>query len=223
LRGDMSRRAAPKANPAAHGAQGTPVSQQTASSLAPGESGAYVNDARYARILALWQLAVAPQVESCTRADDAVESLLYREARLLDDRRYDEWLDQFTAHCMLWVPAQPEPLDPRLATGIYLDDRRRMGDRVAMVRTGHLHAQTPASRTSRLLTNVEQWVDLQADCIVVRANLVIWEFRKGQTRAWPGYQVYELVRTADGALLISNKIICLLERDAPQGNYSFIL
>lgn len=187
------------------------------------ESGAYVTDARYARLVQLWQQATGPQVAGTVAADIEVAQLLYREARLLDERLFDEWLAQYTAQCMLWVPAQPEPVDPRLATGIYLDDRRRMGDRVAMVRTGHLHAQTPPSRTRRMLTNAEQWVDAQTNCVVARANLVIWEHRKGQTRAWPGYEVVETTRSTTGSLLIANKIICLLERDAPQGNYAFIL
>ena len=187
------------------------------------ESGAYVNDARYARLLALWQQATGPQVPGTTGADGAVEELLYREARLLDDQHHDAWLAQFTQECIVWVPAQIQPADPRLATGIYLDDRRRMADRVAMIRTGHLHAQTPASRTRRMLSNVEQWVDRETGGLVARANLVIWEHRKAQTRAWPGYQVYEIERTIGGPLRIANKIICLLERDAPQGNYAFIL
>ena len=187
------------------------------------ESGAYVNDARYARLLALWQQATGLPAPGTARAEGAVEELLVREARLLDEQLHDAWLEQFTPQCMVWVPAQVMPVDPRLVTGIYVDDRRRMVDRVAMIRTGHLHAQTPASRTRRMLSNVEQWVDREADSLVARANLVIWEHRKGQTRAWPGYQVYEIERALDGPLRITNKIICLLERDAPQGNYAFIL
>ena len=187
------------------------------------ESGAYINDARYARLVALWQQAIGDHVEGTRPADGGLAQLLYCEARALDERRYDEWLAQYTAQCVIWVPAQAEPVDPRRATGIYLDDRRRMEDRVAMVRTGHLHAQTPPSRTRRMVTNIEQWVDPQAGCVVLRANLVIWEHRKGLTRAWPGYQVVEISQPANGSPLIANKIICLLERDAPQGNYTFIL
>lgn len=74
-----------------------------------------------------------------------------------------------------------------------------------------------------MLANMEQWVDARADCMVARANLVIWEHHKGLTRAWPGYQVVEVTRSPTGPMLIANKIICLLERDAPQGNYAFIL
>ena len=199
------------------------MSAATHHGAANGESGAYVNDARYAHLVALWKQAAGPPMDGTGGADSATVQLLYREASLLDECSYDDWLALYTAQCMLWVPAQPEPVDPRVSTGIYLDDRRRMEDRVAMVRTGHLHAQTPPSRTRRMLTNIEQWADPQTACVVLRANLVIWEHRKGQTRAWPGYQVVEVSGLANGPLLIANKIICLLERDAPQGNYAFIL
>lgn len=183
----------------------------------------YVNDERYARLVALWQLARGEEIAGTQPAQAAVLQLLLREARLLDEQRYDDWLAQYTENCIVWVPAQAQPADPRSSTGIYLDDRRRMGDRIAMVRTGHLHAQTPPSRTRRMLSNAEQWIDPQTGCTMARANLVIWEHRKGRTRAWPAYQVYELAQGAEGQWLIASRILCLLERDAPQGNYAFIL
>lgn len=188
-----------------------------------GDAGRYVNDARYARLVALWQQARGEELAGTQPAQGAILQLLYREARLLDEQRYDDWLGQYTADCIVWVPAQAQPTDPRKATGIYLDDRRRMGDRIGMVRTGHLHAQTPPSRTRRMLSNAEQWVDPATGCTLARANLVIWEHRKGQTRAWPAWQVYELAQDATGRWLIASRILCLLDRDAPQGNYAFIL
>jgi hypothetical protein len=73
-----------------------------------------------------------------------------------------------------------------------------------------------------MLTNIEQWT---ADDGALRAlaNVVIWEYRKGAHRAWPGAQVYEFACAASGALTLATKIVCLLDCDAPQGNYSFIL
>ena len=56
-----------------------------------------------------------------------------------------------------------------------------------------------------------------------RANVEIWEYRKGETRAYPGWQAYEMRRDPSGALLIATKIVCLLDCDAPHGNYAFIL
>jgi benzoate/toluate 1,2-dioxygenase beta subunit len=182
----------------------------------------YVNDARYAQLAALLQDARTRNRPGDADAGDAVARLIFHEAWLLDERRYDDWLAVFVPECLYWVPSRHEPGDPRTETGIYLDDRRRLADRVGLIRTGHLHAQIPPSRTRRMLTNIEQW---RADdgALRARANVVIWEYRKGHTRANPGSQVYEIVRDASGALSIATKIVCLLDCDAPQGNYSFIL
>lgn len=181
----------------------------------------YVNDARYAQLWSLWQQVSGRDAPAADVGGD-VARLLYREARLLDQRRYDDWLAMFAPECLYWVPASADPGDPRGESGIYLDDRRRMVDRVAMIRTGHLHAQTPPSRTLRMLSGIEPWT-LADGAPAARANVVIWEYRKGQTRAYPGLQVYQFVRDTAGALLLANKIVSLLDCDAPQGNYSFML
>ena len=188
----------------------------------PREPVLYVDDERYRR---LWSLLKESRAHSgCADAvtSDELARVLYHEARLLDDKYYDEWLALFTAECLYWVPNRSDPGDPRLETGIYLDDRRRLLDRVAALRTGHLHAQNPPSRTRRMLTNIEQWT-LSDGSFRARANVVIWESRKGRTRAYPGWQAYEVVRDDSGTLRLATKIVCLLDCEAPQGNYSFIL
>jgi 3-phenylpropionate/cinnamic acid dioxygenase small subunit len=179
----------------------------------------YVNDARYEQLWALWREARRADL-AATPADSETASLLFREARLLDDRHYGAWLDLYAKECLYWVPNRFEPSDPRGESGIYLDDRRRMIDRVALIQTGHLHAQTPPSRTRRMLSNLEQ-VPLPSGALLVRANVVIWEYRKGAMRTYAGWQCYEInLGRAQGP--ISTKILCFLDCDAPQGNYSFI-
>jgi len=148
--------------------------------------------------------------------------LLFEEARLLDERLYHQWLATFVPQCMYWVPRSFEPADPRTETAIYLDDRRRLGDRVAMIRSGYLHAQTPPSRTRRMLCNIEQWA-APGGGIRARANIVIWEYRKRQMRAYAGSQIYALSRGPQGHLAVQTKIVHLLDCDAPQGNYTFSL
>ena len=197
-----------------NGAVGTPVEAA--------EPALYVDDARYARLWSLWNAALVSGAAGEVDSTGEISRLLYREARLLDDCHYDQWLGMFAPDCLCWVPNRAEPADPRTQSGVYLDDRRRMADRVAMLRTGHLHAQMPASRTRRMLSNIECWSG-DAGAIVARANLTLWEQRKGVTRAWPAFQIYEIVGDLAGGALIATKIICLLERDAPLGNYAFIL
>lgn len=52
---------------------------------------------------------VTAAVDSGADVDDA------RYARLLDEQHHDAWLEQFTAQCMVWVPAQVVSADPRMA------------------------------------------------------------------------------------------------------------
>lgn len=192
-------------------------------STSASESVLYVNDARYARLSALMDDARrGSDVGVGIAAPHDVALHLVREARMLDDRRFDEWLSLFAPECIYWVPSRFDPGDPRVETSIYLDDRRRMRDRVAAIRTGYLHAQIPPSRTRRMLSNIEQWTSKDGT-LRARANVVIWEHRKGETRAHPGWQAYEIVHDDRGALSIATKIVCLLDCDGPQGNYSFIL
>ena len=182
----------------------------------------YVDDARYERLRAIFTETRERSAPGEAMASDEIERALFREARLLDDRRYDEWLATFSPECLYWVPSRFDPGDPRTETGIYLDDRRRLTDRVAMIRTGYLHAQIPQSRTRRMLANIEQWSRPDRS-LCARANITIWEYRKGATHAHPGWQAYEMIRDPAGQLLIATKIVCLLDCDAPRGNYAFIL
>lgn len=40
------------------------------------------------------------------------EDLLYAEARLLDELRYDEWLNLLTADILYWIPCNSRGTDP---------------------------------------------------------------------------------------------------------------
>jgi len=181
----------------------------------------YVNDARYERLAVFIAHMQADSETADAIADDEILKLLYLESRLLDQRLFEKWMELFSADLIYWVPMVWGPQDPKFESSIYLDDRRRLGDRVGAILTGALHAQTPPSRTRRMLSNLEQW-NVSDHEMRVRANVVIWEYRKHETRSYPGTQEYEIVRDS-GKLSIRTKVVRLLNSDSPQGNYSFIL
>jgi benzoate/toluate 1,2-dioxygenase beta subunit len=80
----------------------------------PTISSFYVTDELYRKLVANftnWQrdeLAIAaPEVR------DHFRLLLEREARLLDELRFDEWLAMYAPECIYWVPGTPGGGDPR--------------------------------------------------------------------------------------------------------------
>jgi 3-phenylpropionate/cinnamic acid dioxygenase small subunit len=90
---------------------------------------------------------------------DAAE-LLFSEAQLLDERRWDEWLELFTEDAVFWAPAwknEDEPTsspDTELSL-IYHQGRSNLADRVWRLRSGLSVASIPLHRTAHAITNVQ--------------------------------------------------------------------
>ena len=148
-------------------------------------------------------------------------AFLFREARLLDQRRYREWLELVADDCIYWIPSSLDGLDPSAESGHNFDDRRRLVDRVTLIETGFLHAQTPPSCTCRLISNIEAWKGQTGD-LEVRSNIVIWEHRRGRTSAFIGRQEHQLAGGGTNRPM-KKKVIVLINRDEPLGNVTFIL
>jgi benzoate/toluate 1,2-dioxygenase subunit beta len=158
-----------------------------------------------------------------TRAE--AEDFLFHEARLLDERRFAEWLELFTDDCRYWVPCgQGE--DPGLVTHLAYDDRPQLEDRVWQLQQPRHSSQSPPSLTSRLVSNVQ--VDhREAARVTVRSNFVLYELRKlqageGEPRSFAGFTEHSLRREGTG-WKIELKKVWLLNRDLPVFNLTFLL
>ena len=155
------------------------------------------------------------------------EALLFREARLLDERRYDEWLTLFTDDCCYWVPINEG--DPAVEPSLIYDDRQRLSERVFRVTAPRSYAQDPPSRTQHNIFNVEVEPDKGAGWAVVRCNLLVAELRVGDlAQSGLGHQrlvaarcEYHLIEGP--AWRIKLKKLLLLDRDLPHFNLTFIL
>jgi len=164
----------------------------------PSLSSYYVNDALYQEVVesfSIWQRDELVNADPSER--DRFRMLIEREARLLDQLRFDEWLSMYAPECIYWVPGTPEGGDPRREIAISFDDRRRMEDRIYRLRTGYAWSQAPKSRTVRMISNVEVFATSQSSVRMVRSNFLISEFRVDGTRFLSGWCGHRLVQNAD--------------------------
>lgn len=97
---------------------------------------------------------------STTMTMEAVQAFLYREARLLDDRQWDEWLDCYAPEAEFWMPSWDDDdsltTDPqREISLIYYPSRAGLEDRVFRIKTERSAASMPEPRTSHNLHNIE--------------------------------------------------------------------
>jgi 3-phenylpropionate/cinnamic acid dioxygenase small subunit len=189
----------------------------------PSRSSYYVSDALYRALIAGfsgWQDDARNVADLAVR--DAFRRLLEREARLLDQLRYDDWLAMYAAECVYWVPSTPKGGDPRREIAIMFDDRRRLEDRVYRLRTGFAWSQAPASRTVRFVSNVEVFSTASDDVYMLRSNFLISEFWGDETRLLSGWSGHRVMRNgADWT--IQAKQVNLIECDQAIRNPSIIL
>ncbi len=189
----------------------------------PSRVSAYVTDAFYESLVADftgWQDDGRAIADPAVR--EAARAFLEREARLLDNHLYEDWLGLFAPECLYWVPGTPEGGDPRGEVAVCLDDRRRLEDRVFRLQTGAAWSQIPLSRTVRLVTNVEPFATDADGVVMVRSNLLINEFRAGEVRALAGWCGHRL-RRAPGGFEILVKQVNLIQCDQNLRNPSIII
>jgi len=194
-----------------------------AAAVDPSRSSYYVSDALYRELIADftgWQDDARAVTDVAER--DTFRRLLEREARLLDQLRYDDWLALYAAECIYWAPSTPQAGDPRREIAVMFDDRRRLEDRVYRLRTGFAWSQAPVSRTVRLITNVEVFATARDDVRMLRSNFLISEFWDNETRLLTGWAGHRVMRDGAG-WKIKAKQVNLIDCDQCIRNPSIIL
>ncbi len=139
--------------------------------------------------------------------------LLYREAALLDERRWDDWIALFAQHCEYWVPTWRTEAelatDPqRELSHIYYASRAGLEDRLVRIRSGRSPATTPMRRTAHCVSNIEL-LNAAEDRLEVRstwANHVFDPHHRTQLVLF-GWSEHRLEYGSGGWLIARKKIV----------------
>ena len=140
--------------------------------------------------------------------------LVAHEARLLDERRYDEWLALFADDGRYWVPlqgaAQPEGAPHNALAD---EDRLLLQLRIERLKNPRAHSQHPASRCQHVLQAATVTLDEPERC-ELRTPFVYIESRGERQLMLAGTLRHRLVRRA-GRLQIELKRVDLLDAGTP--------
>ena len=143
-----------------------------------------------------------------------IEEFLFREARLLDERRFEEWLALFADDGVYWVPAEPDQRSPLDRLSLFYEDKALLDVRIRQIRHPRYYAQAPQTRTRHVIGNVELEDGARAgDEIAVRSSFVMLEYRDEQRRVFGGEARHRLRRGEQG-LRIAFKRVCIVDCDA---------
>jgi 3-phenylpropionate/cinnamic acid dioxygenase small subunit len=142
-----------------------------------------------------------------------IEQFLYREARLLDERKFNEWLALFTDDIRYWMPvlSTVERGEREVATGremAHFDDNKiTLGIRVRRLFTGSAHAEEPQSRTRHFVSNVE--VEGEGAEITVHSNFIVYRTRLETDEDWFVGKRVDTLRKAEGGWKIAKRVMQL--------------
>ncbi len=161
---------------------------------------------------------------------DAVRAFVHREARLLDQRRYADWLDVWTGgpEDLYWVPAEDDVAGGDEVISYIYDNVTRLRTRVKQLLTGERYSQVPTSNTVRVVSNLEAYTDRDVggpedDEIRVLTAFALHEYRLGRTHIWAGRTEYRLAAPHSAQLRMVAKKVLLVDRTGAVPSMAFLL
>jgi 3-phenylpropionate/cinnamic acid dioxygenase small subunit len=143
--------------------------------------------------------------------DAQIEAFLTREARLMDEGRYREWLELWTEDAQYWVPCNDDDIDPARQVSIIYDDRDRLTQRVDRLLSGSVLSQQPRPRMRRVVSNIEIGTPAGGE-VTVESNFILGLARSGTKHVWIGRSIHQLRETGD-SLKIARKKVLLIDND----------
>ncbi len=138
---------------------------------------------------------------------ELITAFLYREARLIDEHRYQEWVSLWEeADTVYWVPCNEDDIDPRRHVSIIYDDHDRLLQRVERLSSGSVLAQQPVPKMRRLVSNIE--IEPPAgDEVAVASNFILATARAGRQELWAARALHRLRRRGTELKILEKKVL----------------
>lgn len=158
-----------------------------------------------------------PITEHVVRTLETVQ-FLHREARLLDEERWREWLELLTPDVHYWVPvvqslyrrAGGVAIDPE-AIAFFDDSYEDLSRRVARFEQETAWAEDPPTRCAHVVSNVEVSAPGESGEYCVDSIVTLHRCRNENEAYQTVARRHDVLRRSDGVLKIARRRVVLLE------------
>jgi 3-phenylpropionate/cinnamic acid dioxygenase small subunit len=150
---------------------------------------------------------------------EEIEAFLYHEAELLDERRYESWLDLFTEDAHYFMPMrrnvphdEPDREFTRAGADVNWFDEGKdtLTRRVKQILTGVHWAEEPPSRICHMVSNVQVAVaDATAGEVVVKSRFLVYRNRVETETDFLVGKREDVLRRVNGGWKIARRKIVL--------------
>lgn len=158
-----------------------------------------------------------------------VERFLYREARLLDERQFHQWLELFTDDVRYWMPMKSNryPISSKAISildgsryeetelskegelAILDETKDSLSRRIARLGTGMAWAEDPPSRTRHFISNIEVYPGDTGSELKVYSNYIMYRTRGESEQDFYVGCREDILRKVGGAWKIAYRKIVL--------------
>jgi 3-phenylpropionate/cinnamic acid dioxygenase small subunit len=156
-------------------------------------------------------------------SDQELIDFVLREARLLDEQRFEEWLDLFDEDGRYWMPLEWGQADPRLTSSLMYEDKLLLKIRVERLKGNRTFSQKPKSRCHHLV-QVPQLDrrDEAANLYVTWTPMHYVETRFDEQSFFAAWATHHLT-VVDGKIRIKLKRVDLVNCEAAFGSIQLFL
>lgn len=144
-----------------------------------------------------------------------VSQWLYREARLLDEEKFRDWLALLAPDIHYWLPLREnrfrrdrraEP-GPDNSASVYNDDLFDLELRIKRFETGLVWSEDPAPRVNRMVTNIEVIAGAEENTLTAYSNVSICRSRRQDEEFTFNAKRRDRFRRIDGEWKLSRRHI----------------
>jgi 3-phenylpropionate/cinnamic acid dioxygenase small subunit len=146
--------------------------------------------------------------------DKALVEFVYHEARLIDEKRFDEWYDLFADDGRYWMPlARGQPQDAG-HTSLFDEDKLLLKIRIERLRNPKSYSQAHPSWCQHILQAPRIETRDAGGTVILRTAFMYLEYQDDQQEVYAGVAWHHLKRGGKG-IVIALKKIELLNCEAP--------
>ena len=158
-----------------------------------------------------------------------VEQFLYKEARLLDNRQFHQWLELLTDDLRYWMPIRSNryPVNSKAISildgsryeesevssesdlALMDEDKDSLTRRIDRLDSGMAWAEDPPSRTRHIITNIEVEAGDSQDELKVYSNFFMYRTRAETEQDFYVGSRQDVLRRINGQLRVASRKIVL--------------
>jgi 3-phenylpropionate/cinnamic acid dioxygenase small subunit len=162
-------------------------------------------------------------LKNAVPTDQELIDFVVREARLIDQQRFDEWLDMYADDAFYWMPLEWNQTDPRLTCSLMYEDKLLLSIRVERLKGARTFSQKPKSRCHHVLQAPQvDSRDAATNSYVTWTAMHYVETRLEEQTLYAAWATHHL-SVENGKLKIKLKRVDLINCDAAFGNIQLFM